>query len=114
MRVLHAGLLERGPGAAGAPGPAAGAARRPRTDHRRSPRRPPVPLHRLHPLSRGRARRDPGRSEALPHLASCRVTRLTRTREPSTMKSGLRQAAVVVFVFAGGLATLPASDAATD
>lgn len=30
------------------------------------------------------------------------------------MKSGLRQAAVVVLVLAGGLATLPASDAATD
>ena len=40
-------------------------ARRSREDHRRGARRPPVPLHRLHQISRGRARRDPGRSGAL-------------------------------------------------
>ena len=43
----------------------AGRARRAREDHRRSARRPSVPLHRLRQISRGRARRDPGRFETL-------------------------------------------------
>ena len=56
-----AGLPERGPGAAGASGEDAGGARRAREDHRRGARRPPLPLHRLHQISRGGARRDPCR-----------------------------------------------------
>jgi aerobic-type carbon monoxide dehydrogenase small subunit (CoxS/CutS family) len=38
---------------------------RSREDHHRSARRPPVPLHRLYQISRGRARRDSGRSRTL-------------------------------------------------
>ena len=41
---------------------------RSREDHCRGARRPPVPLHRLHQISRGRARRDPGRSRTLSRL----------------------------------------------
>ena len=40
-------------------------ARRPGEDHRGGARRPSVPLHRLRQISRGRARRDPGRSATL-------------------------------------------------
>ena len=43
----------------------AGRAGRSRHDHRRGARRPPLPLHRLRQISRGRACRDPGRPEAL-------------------------------------------------
>ena len=39
----------------------AGGARRSREDHRRGARRPSLPLHRLHQISRGGARRDPRR-----------------------------------------------------
>ena len=69
VRLLHRRFPERGPGSARAAGEEAGGAGRPREDHRRGARRPPVPLHRLHQIPRGRARRDPGRSGTLSVLA---------------------------------------------
>ena len=60
-----AGLPQRGPGSARAAGEDAGGARRSREDHRRGARRPSVPLHRLHQIPRGGARRDSRRSQTL-------------------------------------------------
>ena len=86
VRLLHPRLPERGPGSAGAAGEEAGGARRSRENHRRGARRPPVPLHRLHQISRGGARRDPGRSGTLPR--SDRPIGEARCR--ATMKSEMR------------------------
>ena len=47
-------------------------ARRSGENHRRGARRSPVPLHRLHQISRGRARRDSGRSGTLSRLEQVR------------------------------------------
>ena len=50
-----AGFLNEGAGSARAPGEDAGGARGTRENHRRGTRRSPVPLHRLHQISRGGA-----------------------------------------------------------
>ena len=55
MRLLHRRFPERGPGSARTSGEEAGRAGRSREDHCRGARRPPVPLHRLHQIPRGRA-----------------------------------------------------------
>ncbi len=45
----------------------------PREDHRRGARRTPMPLHRLHQISRGRARRDSGRSRTLSRAGLAKI-----------------------------------------
>ena len=68
----------------------AGDARRAREDHRRSARRPYLPLHRLRQIPRGRARCDPGRFETL-----SRGEPMTRREGQRDMKSELRFQLVV-------------------
>jgi len=55
MRLLHRGLPQRKPGTARAAGEKARAARRARENHCRGARRPSLPLHWLHQISRGGA-----------------------------------------------------------
>ena len=68
VRLLHRRLPERGAGSARAPGQDAGCARRTGEDHRRGARRTSLPLHRLHQISRGGARRDSRRRAPLSRI----------------------------------------------
>src|SRR5262249_21667362 len=80
VRLLYCGFFERRPSAARASGAQSGGAGRTREDHCRGARRTPVPLYRLHQISRGRARRDSGRSRtlSLAELSEARVATIVK------------------------------------